>query len=61
MPTNVPPQYRDAEERFRQAGTTQAKIAAVLKTTTGSGPSEVRGVVGGRSGAADPARKGVLA
>ena len=29
MPTNVPPQYRDAEERFRQAGTTQAKIAAV--------------------------------
>lgn len=29
MPTNVPPQYRKAEERFRQAGTTQAKIAAL--------------------------------
>lgn len=29
MPTNVPPQYREAEERFREAGTTQAKIAAV--------------------------------
>ena len=29
MPTNVPPQYREAEERFRQAGTTQARIAAV--------------------------------
>lgn len=29
MPTNVPPQYREAEERFRQAGTPQAKIAAL--------------------------------
>lgn len=29
MPTNVPPQYREAEERFRQATTTQAKIAAL--------------------------------
>ena len=29
MPTNVPPQYREAEERFRQAGTAQAKIAAL--------------------------------
>ena len=29
MPTNVPPQYREAEERFRQAKTTQAKIAAL--------------------------------
>ena len=29
MPTNVLPQYREAEERFRQAGTIQAKIAAV--------------------------------
>ena len=29
MPTNVPPQYREAEERFRQAGTTQARIAAL--------------------------------
>ena len=29
MPTNVPPQYREAEERFRQAGTTRAKIAAL--------------------------------
>lgn len=29
MPTNVPPQYYDAEERFRQARTTQAKIAAL--------------------------------
>ena len=29
MPTNVPPQYREAEERFRQARTTQAKIAAL--------------------------------
>jgi ribosome-interacting GTPase 1 len=29
MPTNVPPQYREAEERFREAGTTQAKIAAL--------------------------------
>ena len=29
MPTNVPPQYREAEDRFRQAGTTQAKIAAL--------------------------------
>ncbi len=29
MPTNVPPQYREAEDRFRRAGTTQAKIAAL--------------------------------
>ena len=29
MPTNVPPQYREAEERFRQAGTAQEKIAAL--------------------------------
>ncbi len=29
MPTNVPPQYREAEDRFREAGTTQAKIAAL--------------------------------
>ena len=29
MPTNVPSQYREAEERFRQAGTTQAEIAAL--------------------------------
>ena len=29
MPTNVPPQYREAEERFRQARTPQAKIAAL--------------------------------
>jgi hypothetical protein len=29
MPTNVPPQYREAEERFRRAPTTQAKIAAL--------------------------------
>ena len=29
MPTNVPPQYREAEERFRQASTTHAKIAAL--------------------------------
>ena len=29
MPTNVPPQYREAEDRFRQAGTVQAKIAAL--------------------------------
>jgi ribosome-interacting GTPase 1 len=29
MPTNVPPQYRIAEDRFRQAGTTQEKIAAL--------------------------------
>ena len=29
MPTNVPPQYREAEERFRQAGTVQEKIAAL--------------------------------
>ena len=29
MPTNVPPQYREAEDRFRQAGTIQAKIAAL--------------------------------
>ena len=29
MPTNVPPQYREAEDRFRQASTVQAKIAAL--------------------------------
>ena len=29
MPTNVPPQYREAESRFRDATTTQAKIAAL--------------------------------
>jgi hypothetical protein len=29
MPTNVPPQYRDAEERFRRAGTTWSSIAAL--------------------------------
>lgn len=29
MPTNVPPQYREAESRFREATTTQAKIAAL--------------------------------
>ncbi len=29
MPTNVPPQYRDAEQRFRDASTIQAKIAAL--------------------------------
>ncbi len=29
MPTNVPPQYRAAEDRFREAATTQAKIAAL--------------------------------
>ena len=29
MPTNVPPQYRKAEDRFREATTIQAKIAAL--------------------------------
>ena len=29
MPTNVPPQYREAEQRFRDAETVQAKIAAL--------------------------------
>ena len=29
MPTNVPPQYREAEERFRQASTPQSKLAAL--------------------------------
>ena len=29
MPTNVPPQYREAEDRFRQARTLPAKIAAL--------------------------------
>ena len=29
MPTNVPPQYHEAEGRFREAGTTEAKIAAL--------------------------------
>ena len=29
MPTNVPPQYRDAEQRFREAASAQGKIAAL--------------------------------
>jgi hypothetical protein len=29
MPTNVPPQYRKVEDRFREAETAQAKIAAL--------------------------------
>ncbi len=29
MPTNLPPQYREAEDRYRQAKTPQAKIAAL--------------------------------
>ena len=29
MPTNVPPQYREAEERFRRAGTVPERIAAL--------------------------------
>ena len=29
MPTNVPPQYREAEDRFRQASTVQTKVAAL--------------------------------
>ena len=29
MPTNVPPQYRDAEQRFREAVTIQSKIASL--------------------------------
>lgn len=29
MPTNVTPQYREAEERFREASTTPAKIDAL--------------------------------
>jgi ribosome-interacting GTPase 1 len=29
VPTNVPPQYREAEERFRQAETVQVKIATL--------------------------------
>ena len=29
VPTNVPPQYREAEERFRQATSPQLKIAAL--------------------------------
>ncbi len=29
MPTNVPPQYREAEERYRQASTIQTKIASL--------------------------------
>ena len=29
MPTNVPPQYREAEDRFRQASTVQSKVAAL--------------------------------
>ena len=27
MPTNVPPQYREAEQRFREARSPQAKVA----------------------------------
>ena len=34
MPTNVPPQYREAEERFRQAKTPQAKIVALQEMLT---------------------------
>jgi len=29
MPTNVPPQYREAEQRFRDATSIQGKIAAL--------------------------------
>ena len=29
MPTNVPPQYREAEQRFRDAESVQGKIAAL--------------------------------
>ena len=29
MPTNIPPQYRDAEQRFREAVSIQGKIAAL--------------------------------
>ena len=29
MPTNVPPQYREAEQRFRDASSIQGKIAAL--------------------------------
>ena len=29
MPTNVPPQYHEAEKRFREAGSVQTKIAAL--------------------------------
>lgn len=29
MPTNVPPQYREAEDRFRRAGSVQERIAAL--------------------------------
>ena len=29
MPTNVPPQYHEAEDRFRRANSTPEKIAAV--------------------------------
>ncbi len=29
MPTNVPPQYREAEDRFRNASTIQAKVASL--------------------------------
>ena len=29
MPTNVPPQYREAEQRFRDATSVQGKIAAL--------------------------------
>ena len=29
MPANLPPQYHDAEDRFRQASTTEEKIAAL--------------------------------
>ncbi len=34
MPTNVPPQYRKAEDRFREAITTPAKIAALQEMMT---------------------------
>ncbi len=34
MPTNVPPQYRKAEERFREAVTVQEKIVALQEMLT---------------------------
>ncbi len=34
MPTNVPPQYRKAEQRFRNAGTVEEKIAALQEMLT---------------------------
>ena len=39
MPTNVPPQYREAEDRFRQATTTQAKIVALQEMMVIGAPS----------------------